>query len=198
MVFARLIRSGSPRSPDVTMSTVQVPHPANETGAYRRWYVVNTQAKRELVAANNLRRQNYEVFLPCTWRTVRHARKVTSVKAGYFPGYLFVLLDLDLDRWRPIESTVGVLRIIKGGDRPLATPDGLIQALLAATGPDGVLDLADPVTRPGQSVRITRGPFADQLAIVERSSGEDRVRVLLSVLGQQAPVDIVRYDLAVA
>ncbi len=120
------------------------------------------------------------------------------MKSGYFPGYLFVSMDLDRDRWRPIEGTVGVLRIIKGADRPLPVPAGLVEMLLSATGPDGVLSLADPVTKPGQEVRITRGPFADQLAVVERSSGEDRVRVLLSVLGQRAPVEIVRHDLAVS
>ena len=138
-----------------------------------RWYVVNTQATREHVAAAHLRRQGYDVFLPSTWRTIRHARKVTTVKSGYFPGYLFVSMDLARDRWRPIEGTVGVLRIIKGAERPLATPTGLVEMLLTATGPDGVLSLADPVTKPGQNVRITRGPFADQLAVVERSSGEE-------------------------
>ncbi len=182
----------------MTESSAPVETSASAPPATRRWYVVNTQATREHVAAAHLQRQGYLVFLPSTWRTVRHARKVRTVKASYFPGYLFVGLDLEFDRWRPIESTVGVLRIIKGADRPLAAPAGLVEALLEGTGPDGVLNLADPVTRPGQSVRITRGPFADQLAIVERSSGEDRVRVLLSVLGQQAPVEIVRHDLAVA
>lgn len=182
----------------MTPSTGPLPPPANEPGAARRWYVVNTQATREHVAAAHLQRQGYKVFLPSTWRTIRHARKVTTVKSGYFPGYLFVALDLDVDRWRPIESTVGVLRIIKGMDRPLPAPEGLVEMLVSATGPDGVLSLVDPVTRPGQEVRITRGPFADQLAVVERSSGEDRVRVLLSVLGQRAPVEIVRHDLAVA
>jgi transcription antitermination factor NusG len=58
-----------------------------------------------------------------------------------------------------------------------------------------VLNLVYPVTKPGQEVRITRGPSADQLAVVERSSGEDRVRVLLSVLAQRAPAEIVRHDL---
>ena len=180
------------------MSTAPVPNPAVDPDACSRWFVVNTQARREHVAAANLKRQGYEVFLPVTWRSIRHARKVTTVKAGYFPGYLFVSLDLNLDRWRPIESTVGVLRIIKNGNRPLAAPVGLIETLLSSTGPNGVLNLDDPLIRPGQNVRVTRGPFADQLAIVERSSGEDRVRVLLAVLGQQAPVDISRCDLAVA
>ena len=159
--------------------------------------MVNTQATRETVAAAHLQRQGYQIFLPSTWRTIRHARKVTIVKAGYFPGYLFVALDLDLDRWRPIEGTVGVLRIIKGGVRPIAAPVGLVEALLAATGPDGVMELADPMTKPGQTVCITRGPLADQLAVVERSSGEDRVRVLLSFLGQQVRVNIERYALVV-
>jgi transcriptional antiterminator RfaH len=160
--------------------------------------VVNTQATREHVVTAHLRRPGYRVFLPSTWRTIRHARKVTTVKSGYLPGRLFVALDLDVDRWRPIGGTAGVLRIFKDTQRPLAAPAGLVETLLQTTGPDGVLNLVDPVTRPGQEVRITRGPFADQLTVVERSSGEDRVRVLLSVPGERAPMAIVRHDLALA
>jgi hypothetical protein len=106
---------------------------------------------------------------------------MTTMKSGYFLGYLFVSMDPSRDRWRPKEGTVGVLRITKGAERPLAAPAGLVEGLLEATVPDGVLSLDDPVTEPRKSVRITRGQVVDQLAMVERSSGEDRVRVLLSV-----------------
>ena len=44
------------------------------TGA--RWYVVQTQVNGEAKAAENLRRQGYETYLPRYLKRRRHARKV--------------------------------------------------------------------------------------------------------------------------
>ncbi|MBA4338961.1 MAG: transcription/translation regulatory transformer protein RfaH, partial [Hyphomonas sp.] len=33
----------------------------------------------------------------------------------FFPSYLFVNLDVEQDAWRPINSTIGVLQIVKFG-----------------------------------------------------------------------------------
>lgn len=162
-----------------------------------RWYLVNAQTGRELIAVEHLKRQGYRPFLPTTWRTIRHARKIRNERAAYFPGYLFVPLDLSRDRWRSIDGTIGVLRIVKANGTPSAAPNGLVETLLDATGKDGVLELAGGVLREGQSVRIIRGPFADQLATVEAMSGADRVRVLLSIMNQRVPVALTRADLAI-
>lgn len=162
------------------------------------WYVVNTQARRERIAADNLRRQRYNVFLPVLSKTVRHARVVRSVHEAYFPGYLFVQLDISSQRWRPIESSVGVLRLIKAGTKPTAAPIGLVESLIDRSGPDGLLRLDPEYLQPGQVVRITHGPFADSLAIVDRASGEERVRVLLTLLGQATAVSLARHDVVLA
>jgi transcriptional antiterminator RfaH len=162
------------------------------------WYVVNTQVRREAIASSNLRRQGYDVFLPVISKTVRHARKVRSVLEAYFPGYLFVRVDISSQRWRPIESSIGVLRLIKAGTEPTAAPAGLVESLIERSGLDGLLRLEDDGLQPGQVVRITQGPFADSLAVVDRASGEERVRVLLTLLGQATAVSLARHDVVLA
>lgn len=156
----------------------------------QRWYVVNARPGREAIARDNLRRQGYFVFLPATKKAVRHARKVTYKEAAYFPGYLFVRLDPNVDRWMPIESTVGVLRLVKAGSRPIAAPDDLIDALRSRADEVGVLQPPRQTFTQGQAVRISQGPFSDQIAVVERLSGHERVKVLLEILGQKVAVDL--------
>jgi len=158
------------------------------------WYVVNTQARKERIASDNLRRQGYEVFLPVLSKTVRHARSIRLAFEAYFPGYLFVRFDIASQRWRPIESSMGVLRLIKAGTRPTPAPVGLVESLIERSGPEGLLRLEPEELQPGQVVRITKGPFADSLAVVDRASGAERVRVLLTLLGQATAVSLARQD----
>ncbi|MEZ5960618.1 MAG: transcription termination/antitermination NusG family protein [Hyphomonadaceae bacterium] len=161
-----------------------------------RWFLVNAQNGRETLAAQHLSRQGFRSFLPTTWRTIRHARQIRNERTAFFPGYLFVAMDLERDRWRAIDGTVGVVRLVKADGRPSLAPSGLVETLIEATGEDGVLDLVGGVLREGESVRIIRGPFADQLATVQHMTANDRVRVLLSIMNQSVPVDVMRADLA--
>lgn len=168
---------------------------ARRARAARRWYAAHTKLGSEESAAVHLSRQGFEVFLPRSLRTTRRARKIRTAAAPFFPGYLFVRMDLEAQRWRSIDGTFGVKGLIKAHDRPVAAPDGVIETLLAATGEDGVLDLACAIA-PGARVRVIGGPFADQLAVVERMSGAERVRVLLSLMNRPVPLEIGRRALA--
>lgn len=162
-----------------------------------QWFLVHAQTGREFLAEEHLRRQGYETFTPASFRAIRHARKIRNVRCAYFPGYLFVSLDLGRDRWSPINGTVGVIRILCANNRPIAAPGGLVESLIAACDPDGVLELARDL-QPGQAVRMIRGPFADQLGAVERLPSADRVRVLLTIMSRAVAVEVGRADLAAA
>src|ERR1700755_204170 len=93
------------------------------------WYVVQTQANGEFRAAENLRRQGFEVYLPRYLKRRRHARRVETVAAPLFPSYLFVAIDMATQRWLSIQSTVGVARLVCDGDRPAAVPPHVIETL---------------------------------------------------------------------
>jgi transcription antitermination factor NusG len=53
-------------------------------------------------------------------KTVRHARKVRAALGAYFPAYLFVRFDLTKDRWRSVNGTLGVSRLVGSENRPTA------------------------------------------------------------------------------
>src|SRR5882724_13148357 len=94
-----------------------------------RWYVVQTQVSGELKAAQNLLRQGYEIYLPRYLKRRRHARKVDVTAKPLFPRYLFVAIDMATQRWRSVQSTFGVVRLVSNGDDPAMLPVGVVQAL---------------------------------------------------------------------
>jgi transcriptional antiterminator RfaH len=161
--------------------------------AGERWFAVHTLPFREAYAEANLRNQGFRAFMPKRQKTVRHARKLTTIKAPFFPRYLFVVLDLERDQWRKVNGTFGVARLIMGGDQPQPVPTGVIEALAASADHHGVLHLGEKL-KVGSPVRLLAGPFAEQLATLERLDDLGRVRVLVDILGRQVSVSTVARD----
>src|SRR5258705_10706704 len=105
-----------------------------QTGALsncERWYAVHTLPFAEARAEGQLHRQGFRTFQPKRHKTVRHARRLSTVEAPFFPRYLFIGLDLARDRWRSVNSTFGVSRLVMWGDQPHPVPHGVVEALIA-------------------------------------------------------------------
>ena len=62
------------------------------------------------------RRQGYETYLPRYLKRRRHARKVDFAAKPLFPRYMFVAIDMATQRWRSVQSTIGVSRLVTNGD----------------------------------------------------------------------------------
>jgi transcription elongation factor/antiterminator RfaH len=152
-----------------------------------RWFVVHTLPHQERRAQVQLQNQDYRPFLPKREKTIRHARKLSTVVAPFFPRYLFVVLAPERQQWRAINSTLGVIGLVMRGERPCPVPPGIVETLVASAGPDGVLHWR-PRFNVGDSVRLIAGPFAEQLGILDRLDDGGRVRVLLDMLGRRVPV----------
>lgn len=157
----------------------------------RRWYVVQSQPHREVVAKRHLENQNFEVFLPTSEKTRRHARKLETVHAAFFPGYLFISLDSARDRWRSVNGTCGVNRLITQGDMPLPVPKGVVEALQNACDEQGALRCYGDL-QMGQKIFVIGGPFADMIGELERFDDAGRVRVLLNIMGGKVPIKLAR------
>ncbi len=157
-----------------------------------RWYAVHAQPNREAIAQFHLLQQGFKTFMPRHAKCVRHARRIRSVMAPLFPRYLFVALDLRRHRWRSINGTRGVSSLLMQEGLPAPVANGAVEALLACCGDDEVLCFED--LRPGQTLRVVAGPFAKQIAVLERLSGPERVRVLLGMMNGQISVELARGD----
>jgi len=147
-----------------------------------RWYVVRTLAQRERHAAQQLANQNYCAFLPLHLKNRRHARRVETISAPLFPRYLFVILDRTRDRWRSINGTLGVERLLMCGGEPQPVPRGLVENLMLSADEDGTVHLDYPLHQ-GQMVKLAAGPFADLVGRLERLDDKGRVSVLLEIMG---------------
>jgi len=169
--------------------------PADALAPGQRWYCAQTQPRREILASRHLAAQGFRAFLPQIAKTVRHARKVQTVRAALFPRYLFVALDPDQDRWRPVNGTIGVSRLLTANGFPTAVPDGVVEALLACQDPAGTVRFS---FEEGQAVRVVAGPFSDMIGLIERLDGNGRVRVLLDIMGGTVPTALTAAYLAPA
>jgi transcriptional antiterminator RfaH len=161
---------------------------------HERWFAVHCQPFGEVRAQSNLENQGFRTFLPKRHKTVRHARKLRTVESPFFPRYLFVVLDLDRDRWRSVNGTFGVARLVMRGDAPAPVPRGVVETLLASADAHGMLHLADKL-KIGSPVRLLAGPFAEQLATLEQLDDLGRVRVLVDLLGRRVSITTAARDL---
>jgi transcriptional antiterminator RfaH len=159
--------------------------------AGERWFVVHTHPKREWRAEAQLVNQGFRVFIPKRLKTVRHARKFTTVLAPFFPRYLFVALDPAQHRWRSVNGTFGVCSLVMVGESPQPVPVGVVEAMIAATDSNG-RQVIDSNLEVGSSVRLLAGPFADQLGRLSRLDDAGRVHVLLEIMGASIPVQMPR------
>jgi transcription antitermination factor NusG len=171
--------------PDRSSEACASPRPvgafATRSGAGGRWYVAQTLARREIGAAAQLERQGFRTFLPQMLKTVRHARQLRTVRAAVFPGYVFVGLDLTRDRWRAVNGTMNVSRLVMGEDMPLPVPRGVVETLMTYRDSSGVCRF-DRDLQAGELVRVVAGPFAQALGRIASLDDKGRARVLLEIM----------------
>jgi transcription elongation factor/antiterminator RfaH len=152
-----------------------------------RWYVARTLPQRELYAARQLANQDFRTFVPRYLKNRRHARKVETISAPLFPRYIFVVVDRTRDRWRSINGTLGVDRLLMYGGEPQPVPHGVVENLITAGDLEGNIRF-DLQLKEGQAVKVMAGPFADLVGQLEGLDDNGRVRVLLEILGGKVRV----------
>jgi transcriptional antiterminator RfaH len=159
----------------------------------RAWYAVQCQPHGEDRAALNLARQGFEAYCPRYLKTRRHARQLHRVATPFFPRYLFVNLDLASQRWRSVNGTFGVSGLVGPRESPSRVPEAIIASLRAREDEKGYITVLHPAERwkTGDSVRITgKNAFFGCSGLFEGLNDEDRVRVLLDLLGRKVRVTL--------
>jgi transcription antitermination factor NusG len=174
-----------------------------------RWYCLRTDHGADVTAADAVRQAGFEVFAPMEWREPRSARRLAhgairpARPAGVdpmFPRYLFTRFSRS-QPWQLIRGLRGVDGLLgTAPDTPCPMPDAaitLIRDICQANDcryPDS-FDVHDPDALlpmdEGAPVRITGGAFADRFGVCDWSDAK-RVRVLLSIMGRDVPLDVER------
>ncbi len=165
----------------------------------RQWFVVHTKPRREAVAEENLARQGFDTYCPriCLER-IRRYKRVRTIEA-MFPRYLFVHLEVGHDNISAIAYTKGVSQLVRFGNEPATVPDDVIRLLReSASDPSGLYFELLPEPKKGDRVDIIDGPFAGLSGVFYKRSAEERVVILLNVLGEQSRVTLRREQVVAA
>ncbi len=161
------------------------------TSIMKRWYVVHTHPRGERLAMVNLRRQGLDTYLPQYSKRRRHARRTEWIPAPLFPRYLFVAMDVEAVRWRAIHSTVGVRYLVCHGDSPAHVAAGIVEEIQAREDEQGLVAMdTPPPFDKGEIVRITAGAFCDQVGLFDCATDNERIIVLLELMGRHVKVRV--------
>jgi transcriptional antiterminator NusG len=169
-----------------------------------RWYIVHAYSGQEArvqknleqrVATMDVKDKIFQVIVPTEDEMeIRDGRR-KSVARKVFPGYLLVQMKMDDESWYVVRNTPGVTGFVSAEDerdkrpKPVPLEEREVEAILKQ------MESEKPRVRvgytKGQSVRITDGPFADFMGIVDEvHSDRAKVKVLVSFFGRETPVEL--------
>ena len=151
------------------------------------WLLVATKPRCELQAKTNLERQDYRVCLPTLTLRKRKRGVWQQVTEPMFPSYVFVGVVLGAQDLAPIRSTVGCMQVVRFGGQPIPLPASVMHTLLSYE--HAPLHAAKTFVA-GERLRVESGPFEGLEAVFDKPRGQDRVQVLVTVLGSLRPVEV--------
>ena len=91
--------------------------------------------------------------------------------------------------WHKINNTYGVSRLVTFNSTLKSIPSIFIDNLMMRSDFSGKL-LPERKFRIGTQVKVTRGPFADFIANIEKYETDQRIWVLIDLMGRKTKIQI--------
>ncbi|MEM6292254.1 MAG: transcription termination/antitermination protein NusG [Myxococcota bacterium] len=171
------------------------------------WYVVQTFSGYENTVKRNLEERIKgqpfeedigEILVPSEQVTERRGKKNIKTNKKFFPGYIFVNMELTQATWHVVANTPKVTGFL-GGKTPKPVPAPQMARTLRATTGDAPVAEGAPVEEAlpeisfavGDNVRVKSGPFANFTGEVEDVDYDKRkVKMSVSIFGRPTPVQV--------
>lgn len=179
----------------------------------RAWYVVHTYSGYEDKVRTNLEQRIksmdaldlvFHVVVPSVDEIEIRDGQRRTVPRKIFPGYVLVqMIRLKQDdaaapehdkmlsskAWTVVRNSPGVTGFVGSGTAPTPLEESEVRSIIRQ------MKAEEPRVKvgfqPGQSVRVTDGPFADFVGTVDEINVEKgKVKVLVSFFGRETPVEL--------
>ncbi len=168
----------------------------------KNWYIIHAYSNYEkrVVASLKDRIENNdmgdffgEILVPSEEVVeIRDGKKRRSERK-FYPGYVFVEMEMNDDTWQLVKHTDRVLGFIGGKrDEPAAISQREADEMLSRVR-SGSEDIPRPKTvfEPGEVVRVNDGPFADFDGTVEEVDyDKNKLKVAVLIFGRSTPVEL--------
>ena len=174
--------------------------PVINTNPNLRWYVVQAfsgyegrvqKTLVEHIEIQGLHEKFGQILVPTEEVVEMRAGQKRKSSRKFFPGYVLVQMEMDVEAWHLVKSVPRVLGFIGGtSDRPAPITqkeaDRILQRLQDTDKPR-----PKTLFEPGEVVRVIDGPFADFNGVVEELDyDKNRIKVSVLIFGRSTPVDL--------
>ena len=153
----------------------------------KKWYILQFKANSQHQARKNLTRQGFDTFLPLHDITSRKASRFISTSKPLFPGYMFVTFDRAESEWHKINNTFGVSRLITFNSILKSIPTIFVDHLMKRYDLSGKL-IPIKKLKKGDQVTVLKGPFANFIATVEKYEADQRIWILMDLMGRKTKI----------
>ena len=164
----------------------------------KKWFVIHTYSGHEERVKKNLEQRikfmDYgneiaQIVIPTEEEIEVRGGRRRNVTRKILPGYVLVEMNMNETSWGVVRNTPGVTGFVGSGTTPTPLNEkevGEILKQMTAEAPKVKVGF-----RKGQSVRVVDGPFVDFVGTVDEINMEKgKVKVLLSLFGQETPVEL--------
>ena len=163
-----------------------------------KWYVLNirtgyeSSVQKEIkqrVAATGLEDKFVEVLVPVQKKIFVKKGKQVVKEEKIFPGYVLVKMELTTETSDLVQNTEGVNGFVKADRYPRPLPESEVKAITK------FMQVEQPSYQTsfsiGEAVKITEGAFSDFIGSVQEiDTTKGKIKVLISFLGREAPVEL--------
>lgn len=163
-----------------------------------KWYVLNIRTGyensiqkeiRQRVEATGMDDKILEILVPVQKKIVVKKGKQDIKEDKIFPGYVLIKMELNENTWDLVRNTEGVRGFVKTDKYPRPLPESEVNAIMKFQ------EVEQPSYQTsfsvGEAVKITNGAFADFIGSVEElDNTKGKIKVLISFLGREAPVEL--------
>jgi transcriptional antiterminator RfaH len=143
------------------------------------WYCIQCHPQQETVALRHLDQQGIKTFLPTLVKMSGSVLRPKVVRQPLFPGYMFASFYL-CESWQRIFNTQGVKHLFRssaGAPMVISTMDMQRIQEQSMNGDQSMV--------AGDAARIMSGPWQGQRGTFQHMTRQQRVVILISMLGKE-------------
>ncbi len=166
----------------------------------KEWYIVHVhsgfeakvqEALRDRIRQAHAEEKFEEILIPMETVVEMKKGEKKSRSKKFFPGYIFVKMELNNETWQVVKNTPRVTGFVGNSINPPSISE---EEVLRITQ-----QIKDGKMKPklmiefdkGESVRVKEGPFANFNGVVDEvNPDKGRLKVLVSIFGRSTPIDL--------
>ncbi len=166
----------------------------------KQWYIVHTysghEMKVKIALEERVRMADKE---DCFGEILVPTEKVVDMVKGvkktstrkFFPGYIFVNMNLDDETWHIVKNTPKVTGFVGGASKPIPVSEAEVGRITKQMEEGAVKPKPKVLFEEGENVRVVDGPFTNFTGMVQEvKPDKGKLRVMVSIFGRATPVEL--------